>query len=241
MRYEKQNGTTHIYNESSETEQQVLRAIVKASFELARPAGMGWLHFNDSQQMTDEIADQCIILEPRYKGDKTVVGMDYAQGRQCKTYINRVEQGHFTLENRSYECDRGTPEPMLDRAKDIVAGKESTGLASTSCVYKGESLTLRLKEYRFTRQNGENDWDFRKRVFPDLFKIDGDRAMEFLQGGSVAEWDEMDNMLYLVFVSEDKGKLDRNALAKFAKGFAADPLEMREQRKAVSPPSTNKD
>ena len=234
MRYEKQNGTTHIYNESSETEQQVLRAIVKASFELARPAGMGWLHFNDSQQMTDEIADQCIILEPRYKGDKTVVGMDYAQGRQCKTYINRVEQGHFTLENRSYECDRGTPEPMLDRAKDIVAGKESTGLASTSCVYKGESLTLRLKEYRFTRQNGENDWDFRKRVFPDLFKMSRVRSMEFLLGGSAVEWDEMDKMLYLAIVSENKGKLDRNALVKFAKGFVADPLEMRERRKAVS-------
>jgi len=234
MRYEKQNGTTHIYVENEETEQQVLRAIVKASFELARPVGISWTHFNDSQQMTDEIADQCIILEPRYKGDKTVVGMDYAQGRQCKTYINRVEQGHFTLENRSYECDRGTPEPMLDRAKDIVAGKESTGLASTSCVYKGESLTLRLKEYRFTRQNGENDWDFRKRVFPDLFKMSRVRSMEFLLGGSAVEWDEMDKMLYLAIVSENKGKPDRNALVKFTKGFDADPLEMRERRKAVS-------
>ena len=35
MRYEKKNGTTHIYVENEETEQQVLRAIVKASFELA--------------------------------------------------------------------------------------------------------------------------------------------------------------------------------------------------------------
>lgn len=234
MRHEKQNGTTHIYMENGETEQQVLRAIVKASFELARPAGMGWLHFNDSQQMTDEIADQCVTLKPRYEGDKTVIGMDYVQGRQCKTYVSKVEQGHFTLANHSYERDRGVPDPMLDRAKEIIAGKQNASLVSTSHMYKGESLTLRLKEYGLTRQNGESDWNFRKRVFPDLFKMDGDRAMEFLQGSSATEWDEMDKMLYLVLVSENKGKPDRNALVKFARGFAADPLEMREKRKAVS-------
>ena len=194
-------------------------------------SGLGWMHFNAEQPMSDEDVDQFITQTPRYEGDKSVIGMDYVQGRQCKTYISRVEQGHFTLANHSYERDRGVPDPMLDRAKDIVAGKESTGLASTSHMYKGESLTLRLKEYGFTRQNGESDWDFRKRVFPDLFKMDGDLAMEFLQGGSAVEWDEM---LYLVLVSENKGKLDRNALVKFAKGFVADPLEMRERRKAVS-------
>lgn len=233
MRYEKQNETTHIFVESGETEQQVLRAIVKASFELARPAGMGWLHFNNNQQMTDEIADHCITLEPRYEYDKTVICMDYVQGRQCKTYVSRVKQGHFTLANHSYERDRGVVDPMLDRAKEILTGKQSTGLASTSHMYRGESLTLRLKEYGFTRQNGESDWNFRKRVFPDLFKKDSDRAMEFLQGGSAAEWDEMDKILYLIFIGENKGKPDCNALMKFANGFAADPLEMREERKAT--------
>lgn len=232
MRYEKQDGTTHIYVEQGETEQQVLRAIVKASFELARPAGLGWIHFNAEQPMSDEDADQFTTLTPRYEGDKSVIGMDYVQGRQCKTYISRVAEGHFTLSNGSYERDRGVPDPMLDRAKDIIVGKQNTGLASTSQMYTGESLTLRLKEYGFTRQNGESDWNFRKRVFPDLFKMDGDRAMEFLQGGSAAEWDEMDKMLYLILVSENKGKPDHNALAKFAKGFAADPLVMRKQRQA---------
>jgi hypothetical protein len=234
MRHEKINGATHIYVEEGETEQQVLRAIVKASFELARPAGMGWLHFNDSQQMTDEIADQCIMLEPNCAGDKTIINMDYVQGRQCKTRISRVEEGHFMLANYSYERVRGVPDPMLDKAKEIIAGKQGTGLASTSHMYKGESLTLRLKEYGFTRQNGESDWNFRKRVFPDLFnKVGGDRAMEFLQGSSAAEWDEMDKMLYLILVSENKDKPDRNALVKFAKGFAADPLEMRERWKVA--------
>lgn len=230
MRHEKINGTTHIYVEKGETEQQVLRAIVKASFELARSAGMGWMHFNDSQKMTDEIVDQCITLKPRYESDKTVISMDYMQGRQCKTYVSRVEDGHFTLGNNSYERDRGVPDPMLDRAKEIIVGKQNTGLTSTSHMYKGESLTLRLKEYGFTRQNGESDWNFRKRVFPELFKKDSDRAMEFLQGGSAAEWDEMDKMLYIIL---NAGDSDRNALMKFANGFAGDPLEMREKRKAT--------
>lgn len=232
MRYEKQNGTTHIYTEQGEEEQQVLRAIVKASFELARPAGLGWLHFNDSQQMTDEIADQCITIEPRYKDDKTVIDMDYVQGRQCKTYISRVEPGHFTLENNSYEHDRGIPDPMFDRAKGIIAGRESTGLASTSHMYKGESLTLRLKEYGFTRNPGESDWNFRKRVFPDMFEKDFDRAMEFLMGGSAAEWNDMDKFLCISLFS--KGKPDHRELVKFAKGFGGDPLEMRERRQMAT-------
>lgn len=249
MRHEKVGGTTHIYLDEGETEQQVLRSIVKASFEMARPAGLGFLHFNDSQQITDEDADQCIVLEgetmfkrftkdglvpaPETGRTTTVVGMDYVQGRQCKTYIRREGNGHFTLANRAYECDRGTPEPMLDRAKELLAGKETTGFASTAHMYQGESLTLRLKEFGFARNNGESDWDFRKRVFPDLFPKDGDAAMEFLFGESAAEWGEMDKMLYLIFLQENKGKPDRKALAKFARGFHADPKPMHDKQRAA--------
>lgn len=244
MRHEKVEGTTHIYLDEGETEQQVLRAIVKASFELARPAGLGWMHFNDSQQMADEIADQLITLEgetafkqftkdglvpvPESGRTSTVVAMDYVQGRQCKTYIRREGNGHFTLGNRAYECDRGTPEPMLDKAKEILAGKQSEGLASTAHMYKGESLNLRLQEYGFARKNGESDWDFRKRIFPDLFqKVPDGRALEFLFGSSAAEWNEMDKLLVLVLM--EKGKPSYNELVKFAKGFGWDPSETRGQ------------
>ncbi|TSA56818.1 hypothetical protein D4R42_02815 [bacterium] len=130
MRYEKIEGITHIYIEEGETEQQILRVIVKASFELACAVGLGWLHFNGNQEMTDELADQFISL-PSDDGD-TVVQMDYVQGRQCKTYIKKVGDNHFILRNRSYERDRGTPEPMLDRAEEILGGKKSTDLASTN-------------------------------------------------------------------------------------------------------------
>lgn len=242
MRQEKIGGITHIYVEKGETEQLILRAVVKASFELARPAGMGWMHFNDKQQMTDEEVDQSITLTPRYAGDKSVVEMDYVQGRQCKTYINKVEEGHFTLGNSSYERDRGVPDPMLDRAKEIIgtvignvfvqAENDVVDMEfpSTIHTYKGENLTMRLKEYGFTRQNGENDWNFRKRIFPDMFNKDADRAMEFLMGCSAAEWDSMDRLLYLALVKNGNNS-SRGALVKFANGFHHDPLERKENQR----------
>lgn len=245
MRQEKISGITHIYVEKGETEQLVLRAIVKASFELARPAGMGWMHFNSDQQMTDKEVDQFITLTPRYAGDKSVVEMDYVQGRQCKTYINKVEEGHFTLANLSYERDRGAPDPMLDRAKEIIGtvignvfvqaenDVIDTEFPSTTHTYKGENLTMRLKEYGFTRREGESDWNFRKRIFPEMFNKDSNRAMEFLIGGSAAEWDATDKLLYrMLLLDIGKGKRpDRHALVKFANGFNSDPLEKKEQRR----------
>lgn len=247
MRHEKIAGISHIYMEQGETEQLVLRAIVRASFELARPAGKGWIHFNGNQQMTDEEVDQFITLTSRYADDKSVVEMDYVQGRQCKTYINRVEEGHFTLANRSYESDRGAPDPMLGRAKEIIGtvignvfvqaenDVVDTEFPSTIHTYKGENLTMRLKEYGFIRQNGESDWNFRKRIFPNMFNKDADRAMEFLIGGSAAEWDEADKLLYLILLDVGKGnKPDRHALVKFANGFHKDPLERKEEQRRLA-------
>lgn len=240
MRQGKISGITHIYVEKGETEQLVLRAIVKASFELARPAGMGWVHFNGNQQMTDPDIDQFITLTPRYAGDKSVVNMDYVQGRQCKTHISRVEEGHFTLANNSYERDRGVPDPMLNRAKEIIGTvignvfvekKDliETEFPSTIHMYKGENLTLRLKEYGITRNNGESDWNFRKRIFPDMFNKDADRAMEFLMGCSAAEWDSMDRLLYMALV-KNGNKPGRGALVRFANGFHHDPLKRKEEQ-----------
>lgn len=223
MDYEKIDGITHIYVGEGETERQVLRAIAKASFELARPAGLGWIHFDDKEEVMLNEAEMFISLPPRY--NDIVVDMDYVQGRQCKTVIYKKGDGHFTLGNHLFERDRGTPEPMLDRAKEILAGKKSVGLTFTSHMYEGESLTLRLKEYGFSRRSSENDWDFRKRVFPDLYQIDADRAMEFLMGRSAAEWNEMGNLLYLALVR--KGKPSHDELIRFAKGFTTDPLQMR--------------
>lgn len=218
MRYETINGTTHIYVEKGETDQEVLRAIVKASFELARPAGLGWIHFNDEQGMTDEMADEFVDLSR-----DVVVSMDYVQGRQCKTVIFKEKKDHFTLNNNCFERDRGLPDTMLDRAKALLTGEETAAPTSEN-MYKGENLTLRLKEYGYSRNQGESDWDFRKRVFPDLYQQDPDRALEFLMGSSAADWNDMEKILVLALAS--KGVPSHQELVKFAEGFTADPLEM---------------
>ena len=61
------------------------------------------------------------------------------------TFVKKVAEGHFTLSDGTYEADRGVPGPMLDRAKEILEGKESAGPLSTSYTFCGESLTMRLK------------------------------------------------------------------------------------------------
>jgi len=226
MWYEKVEENHHIHIEEGETEQQVLRAIVKASFELARPAGLGWMNFKKDTEISDEMADRCISLPPGFGG--LMIDMDYVQGRQCKTFIKKVADGHFQLSNHSYECDRGAPEPMLDRAKEILNGASPIKITSTVYVYQGASLDARLKEYGFTRKEEESDWDFRKRIFPDLYEIDKDRALEFLMGASTAEWDEMDKMLVMAFAMENRS--DRQSLIKFARGFADDPIRMRKRK-----------
>ncbi len=125
MRYEEFEGITHVYVGKDETEQEVLRAIVKASFELARPASPG-----DNQEMTDKVANSFINLSYDHRDSGyIVVEMDYAQGRQCETYIEKISQGHFILWDHVYTKNRGTPEPMFDRANNILDGKKKSVLS----------------------------------------------------------------------------------------------------------------
>ena len=85
MRFETVDGKTDVFLEDGEETQAVLRAIVRASFELARPAGLGHLHFKDESKLTDEDADRFINIPP--KMGSAVVYMDYVEGRQCKTIL----------------------------------------------------------------------------------------------------------------------------------------------------------
>lgn len=229
MKHEKVNGVSHVYVENGEQEEQVLRAIVKASFQLARPVGMGWMNFKEEQSMTDADADG-FIFKP-LACDETVVKMDYVGGRQCKTYLRKVEDGHFTLFNGAYERDRGLPDQMFERAKEILGSKAEKAPVSSNYMYKGESLTLCLKEYGYNRLPGESDWEFRQRIFPDFYLKSPDRALEFLMGASATEWGELERFLSLAFMAE--GTKDPGRLEWFARGFAADPVIMREQRQSA--------
>lgn len=234
MRHEKIDGIAHIYVEEGETEQQALRAIVKASFELARPAGLGWNQFDIGHALTEEQADIFIIFGDFTVAGQTVVRMDYVFGRQCKTVIYRESPGHFTLHKHFYESARGIPEPMLERAKEILTGKNTGRFSTTGYMFKGESLDLRFERYNYRRESGESDWDFRRRIFPDLFKDDPNTAVEFLMGASMAEWDEIDAaFMRAFFYNLDKSVVTFEEMAEFLKNFPADPMELRERRQSI--------
>lgn len=225
MKYEKKDDGTHVYVEGTEGEFEVLRVIIQASFDSAAPVGMGFLNFDKSQKFNRNDAEKLINKTDWDKPDAIVVNMDYVGGRQCKTFIRRVEKNHFVIGTRSFERDRGNIEVMLALVNPIIEKERKPGeKVDSSSMFIGEDLDKRLKEYGYMRNPNEDDWSFRKRIFPDLFaKCSGDpRAIEFLYGKVVAQWNDTESMLAMSVVIEP----DYQNLKKFADGFAGDPLKM---------------
>jgi hypothetical protein len=224
MRYETTEGTTHIWCDEGESERDVLRAIANATFETAAAVGMGLMHYNPDTVLPEEYLERVVNLD----GDR-VLSMEYVEGRQVKTSIDRVEPGHFTLQNYSFERDRGAPDTMLNRAIEILGGAEATGHQSTMQMFEGENLDQRAKaRYGIERNAGETDWEFRKRIFLDFFDQDQD-ALTFCLGGTIGDLDDMDGML-VVINADTFGT--RHGRQRFVDGFAADPLVMRKERMA---------
>ncbi len=224
MRYETTEGTTHIWCDEGESERDVLRAIANATFETAAAVGMGLVHYNPDTVLPEEFLDNVVNLN-----SNRVLNMEYVEGRQVKTFIDRVEPGHFTLENYSFERDRGAPDTMLNRAAEILGGATTTGHQSTMHMFEGENLDRRvLERYRTERQPGESDWEFRKRVFMDFYETDQD-ALTFCFGGTIGDLDDLDAML--IMINADTFGT-RHGRQRFVDGFAADPLVMRKERMA---------
>lgn len=223
MRFTRNNGGIFIFCENEETEQDVLRAIVKASFETAISFRMGLLHYNPDTILTDNDADGWIDLTQAH-----VLNLDYIEGRQVKTRIDRNEEGQLVLYEELYRMGRGaTPDVMLTRAQELLAGAEPKGHCdSYSFLFQGENLDLFLVEMGMKRKTGESDWDFRKRIFPDMWAQDRDHAIMVLFGGfPLTDFNEGDHFLVLMLAG---GPLSRTGLTDFAEGFAADPQLMRE-------------
>jgi len=112
-------GETHIILDAPEEESEVLRAIVKTSFELAGPVGLSAVDYIPEYRLSDAEADQWIRSVPR-SHDSCVVDMDFVQGRQCKTVLSKEATGHFSLDTRYFERFRGSCVPVLERARDLV-------------------------------------------------------------------------------------------------------------------------
>lgn len=226
MRFEKNDDGTHIHIENKEGEFEVLRAIVQASFDSAIAVGMGIMNYDKNHKLNRSDAGKFINKNQWDTPGSSVVDMDYVGGRQCKTFIKRISKNHFVIATRSFERDRGDITPMLNLANEIIAKESKPGdEVDSSSMFIGESLDKRLAEYGFKRNAGEDDWTFRKRIFPELqLKCPGDpRAIEFLYGKAMDQLSTMEAMLALTVSME---KQTFYSLKKFADGFAADPLKM---------------
>jgi hypothetical protein len=118
-------GPTHVLLGRRENEREVLRAIVRASFEVAPRAKPECFLYNPYQSMSDRDADQYIDLPPR-KGYEWVIYMDQVDGRDCSTFVRRRWRGHYIVDDDSFFKHRGSLEPMLKRVQQILADKTMT-------------------------------------------------------------------------------------------------------------------
>lgn len=120
MRFFKRSDETYIVVEATEAELAVLRAIVKASFDLADPVGLSVLNYHPEYSLSDAEADQWINSTPRIQ-DCRVVDMNFVQGRECKTILSKDAPGQFRLNTKYFERYRGSCIPVLERARELVS------------------------------------------------------------------------------------------------------------------------
>ena len=208
-------GESHLIKLGEEENQRdVLRAIAVASFELARPAGMGRLRFDGGSTLRPEEADRYIRQEE--KG--LALSMDYVEGRQVKTYVRTENDGNLAFDTLLFERDRGNPEPVFERAKEILQSEHPssalpTELTTTMDQFKGDSLTLRLKELDYPRVPEESDEQFRRRVFPTLFRKDAILAGEYAFGKHEPEWNDSERLIFTMLLMQ---RPTDQSLQKFA-------------------------
>jgi hypothetical protein len=225
MHFKNEEDGTHVYCDEGESEQDVLRAIAIASFSSAPSVGMGLLHFNKGSQLTPEQADRFIDNDTHY-----VLCMEYVEGRGVKTYLTRIEPGHFLCVDHIFERDRGPVSKMLEDAQALLGGNEPAELNSTMYLYEGEALDRRATEYFYKandeckRKPGESDWDYRKRIFVDHHDLAPEEALYFIMGGTLADFDEMEMMLVLINADSFGSRSGRK---RFADSLAGDPLKHR--------------
>ena len=221
MHYETIEGTTHIYVDEGEDRAAVLRALVLASFNMARPFGLSRVGFATDFRLTDDHVGLFIEDTGDPNSGSRVVRMEYIDGRQCATRIFSQGEGHFTLQNTVFEPDRGEPDPMLDYAKKLLAGVEVSDFPLTTHMFKGRSLELRLREWGIERQDGEDDWALRGRAFLAIFKQRPAFAFELVMGMCQSEMDEMDQILFTILMTDTAHT--PAGLQRFVRQYGEDP------------------
>lgn len=75
--------------EPSERLTDVIEAWARASFELAKPAGISALTSYDSQTLWRDVKHEALKLRYSIADPSCLLQMDYVAGRRCKTTIRR--------------------------------------------------------------------------------------------------------------------------------------------------------
>lgn len=187
-----------------ENQKDILRAIAIASFELARPAGLGRLHFDGGSTLRPEQADRYIRKEEKGLS----LDMDYVEGRQVKTFVRSEGDGSLVFSSWLFERDRGNPDPVFQRAKEILQSEHPSAalpaeLITTQNQFRETSLTTRLKELGYERNPKETDEQFRGRIFPALYRRDVLLAGEYVFGKHEVEWDDSERLAYLRLIRQE--------------------------------------
>jgi hypothetical protein len=209
MRYVEQSDEYHVLCEDGESERGVVRALVIAIFEMCPSSTSAGI------SISADLADKFIDLDrDRHSGYPfAVADMDYIDGRMCKAGVLRHKDGSFTIRfapSAGRQCK--STKDVIQRAEDIM---------SRITAYTGELLDSRLATYGFSRSDGESDWEFRQRVFPDLAIYEPERALEFLLGRRGIYWRESESVLATSVILRRK---HYGSLRRFAEGFTDDPL-----------------
>ena len=84
--------------------------LVKAAFNLSKPVGMGFLHYEPGD-MPDEMAQD-------YINSDGSVYMDYVQGRQCKFHV-KINDGKKYIRDTWYDRTPEQLNKLLEMAKSI--------------------------------------------------------------------------------------------------------------------------
>lgn len=143
MRFHFDKEYAHVVLDADEDEREVLRAIVKASFELAGPVALSAIDYIAEQRLNEAEVDQCIREIPR-SHDLRVVDIDFVKGRQCKTVVSRQTSNHFLLDARLFERYRGTCIPMLERAQALAHTYKTVDVENSA---EGDVKTMAAGKY----------------------------------------------------------------------------------------------
>lgn len=209
-----------------EPEADVVRALARASFELA-PANYEHLEFWTRDDELPEASLEALINTEAGPLDP-LLRMGIVLGRHCHTVVVRGPDRSLCFSRQVFEHrrHRDTIKTVLRRAMDLYVCYRASPDGHGHELFQGDILDQRLACYGFKREESESDWMFRQRIFPQLGLYWPNGACQFLFGGRACE-----------ITIEQRGYIDRLAVEGRRVGNNADELKAFLQKEAQSLPT----